>query len=84
VVFLIDQLKHTSTAHLFKASPAMNVKIGDTWYSSDETPICIQVNEVEQQQIANLDRSVAHHGKYAVFPESVDMTREEMICWMQE
>ena len=62
----------------------MKVKIGDTWYSSDETPILFQLNEAEQQHIADLNRSVAHHGKYAVFPESTNMTREEMLRWMEE
>lgn len=62
----------------------MRVKIGDTWYSSDEQPICIQVNETEQQQIGNLDRAVAKEGKYAVFPESNKTSVEEKLDWMSD
>jgi len=62
----------------------MKVKIGDTWYDSNEQPICIQISEGEQSQIADLDRSVARNGKYAVFPDTEAMTTEEMFDWMRE
>ncbi len=62
----------------------MRVKIGFTWYDSNEQPICIQVSEGEQSQIADLDRSIARNGKYAVFPNTEEMSTEEMLSWMKE
>lgn len=61
----------------------MKVKIGDTWYGSNEQPICIQVSEIEQKQIGALDRSVAKNGKYAVFPDAELTTAEEKLNWMR-
>jgi len=60
----------------------MRVKVGDRWYSSDEQPICIQVSEGEQRQIEDMDRSVATHGKYAVFPDADKTTAEEKLGWL--
>lgn len=60
----------------------MKVKIGSVWHDSNEEPICIQISKGEQQQIADIDRSVATNGKYAIFPG--DWTREEMLTWMRE
>lgn len=58
----------------------MRVRIGDQWYSTKDQPICIQLSELEQQQIAAMDRSVAPQGKYAVFPRALalDMAMEQM------
>ena len=61
----------------------MRVKVGDCWYSSDEQPICIQVSDGEQRQIANMDRSVATNGKYAIFPNPEKTTVEEKLEWMK-
>jgi predicted transcriptional regulator YdeE len=60
----------------------MKVKIGEAWYSSDEQPICIQVSELEQKQISQMDRKQAPAGKYAIFPNSDEITPEEMRDWM--
>lgn len=57
----------------------MRVKVRGEWFSSYDEPICIQISESEQQQIADIDRGVAPQGKYAVFPESDKLSREEMI-----
>lgn len=62
----------------------MKVKIGNTWFDSNEQPICIQVSELEQKQIGNLDRTIAIHGKYAIFPDEVEMSDGEMIEWMKK
>ncbi len=61
----------------------MRVKIGDTWYNSNKQPICIHVNEDEQQQIANMDRAVGKNGKYAVFPDDDKTTAEQKLEWMK-
>jgi len=61
----------------------MRVKIGDTWYNSDDQPICIQVSEFEQRQICSLDRSVATQGKYAIYSDGQG-TADEILKWMAE
>jgi hypothetical protein len=60
----------------------MRVKIDNTWYDSTEQPICIQIDELEQEQIGNIDRNLATQGKYAVFPNNVALTKDEMIEFM--
>lgn len=60
----------------------MRVKVGNQWHDSREEPICIQVSEGEQLQIAQMDRRVAKKGKYAIFPDgwSVSQATE----WVKE
>lgn len=60
----------------------MRVKIGDTWYDSDDQAICIQVSETEQQQIGAMDRLLAPEGKYAIFQDDDERTEEERRKWM--
>ena len=61
----------------------MRVKIRDTWYDSKDEPICIEISEFEQKQIAQMDRKIAQHGRYAVFPESWSQkSKDEKIKWM--
>jgi len=62
----------------------MRVKVGDTWYDSTEQPICLQLNELEKEQIANMGPPTANNGKYAVFPDVNALSREEMLEWMKE
>lgn len=61
----------------------MRVKLGDKWYSSEDQPIGLQLSELEQKQISEMDRSVAVNGKYACFPDTSNMNREQMIDWMK-
>ena len=61
----------------------MKVKVLDTWYDSNEQPLCIQITEQEQKQIGALDRSLAGQGKYAVYSEEHG-TPEEILKWMAE
>jgi len=61
----------------------MRVKIGDTWYNSDDQPICIQLTEGEQKQICSMDRSISTQGKYAIFPDADSMTIEEKLKFME-
>jgi len=60
----------------------MRVKIGGQWHDSALEPICLQVSESEQQQIAGMDRRVAKNGKYAAFPDG--WVREKCFEWMNE
>lgn len=62
----------------------MRVKIGETWYDSDEQPICIQVNEAEQQAIADMDRSVAKNGKFGVGKTDSSFTPDDFRAWIKE
>lgn len=58
----------------------MRVKIGDQWHDSNLEPICLQVSESEQEQIAGMDRSIAKEGKYALFPDS--WRTDQCFEWM--
>lgn len=58
----------------------MKVKIDNQWHDSNDEPICIQVSEGEQEQIGRMDRSVATHGRFAVFPGGWE--RQAMLDWM--
>lgn len=60
----------------------MRVKIGERWHDSNNEPICIQVSEGEQKQIANMNRDIAKEGKYAIFPDKSKLNKEEMFKWM--
>lgn len=60
----------------------MKVKIGNEWHDSNDGPICVQLSETEQRQIASMDRSVATHGRYAVFPDG--WTREQAREWISD
>lgn len=62
----------------------MRVKIGNKWFDSDDQPICIQINDVEQNHISQIDRKIAESGKYAVFPDNTEMTVDQMREWMNE
>jgi len=59
----------------------MRVKIDGVWHDSNEEPICIQISENEQQQIASVNRVDAPSGKYAIFPG--EWEREDMLKWME-
>lgn len=61
----------------------MKVKIGQVWYSSDDTPICVQLSSVEQKQISTMDVEQDDQRKYAVFPNN-EQSKEEMLKWMAD
>jgi len=60
----------------------MRVKIGDRWFDSDDQPLCVQLSELEQQQISELNRDVYTEGKFAVFPTITK--RSEALVWMRD
>ena len=57
----------------------MRVKVGDTWYDSRKTPICIQTTKEENEQIYN---NKGKEGKYAQFPKGWG-TPDGMSEWME-
>lgn len=59
----------------------MRVKIGDTWYSSSDQPICVQLSEQDKRNISNMLPSA---DKYASFPDHAGMGRDEMLDWMSD
>ena len=61
----------------------MRVKIGNKWYNSDDTPICIQINDTEHNLISTMDRVVAKEGKFGVFPDNSTLTYKEKYKWME-
>jgi len=61
----------------------MRVKIGNVWHNCEDEPICIQISKGEQEQIASLDRRIATEGKYAIFPDSCGLTKDQMLAWME-
>ena len=62
----------------------MRVKIGDTWYDSNDQPLCIQVSEDEQQAIADMDRSIATSGKFGVGKTDSSFTPDDFRAWIKE
>lgn len=67
----------------FRVGNSMRVKIGDTWYDSNDQPICIQISEIEHGHISGMDRGVASQCKYASFPDSSGMSPDQMRDWME-
>jgi len=57
----------------------MRVKIGDIWYDSNETPICIYLTDQDKRNIADM---LTECSKYAVFPDDKAMSADEMRAWM--
>jgi len=62
----------------------MRVKLGSQWHDSRDEPICIQLGIGEQKQIAEMNRSVATEGKYAVFPDSWCDDRDAKRRWLSD
>ena len=61
----------------------MRVKVGDTWYSSDEQPICIELSEAESARITGVNLIAEGTRKHAIFPNARNMTTEEVKKWME-
>ena len=55
----------------------MRVKINASWYDSADQPILVEVSEMEQSLIGDLDRSVATHGRFAVFPDDCSLSERK-------
>tara|TARA_R110001606_G_scaffold392160_1_gene560860 strand:- start:493 stop:681 length:189 start_codon:yes stop_codon:yes gene_type:complete len=62
----------------------MKVKIGDTWYSSDDQPICIQVESHKEYSLLTVTNKKGTDGKIAFFPESDASDRESKLEWMKK
>lgn len=58
----------------------MRVKIGSTWYHSDEQAICIELTEENKKKIASMGPD---YDKLAEFPDDMEVSREEMTEWMK-
>ena len=61
----------------------MRVKVGDTWYSSDEQPICIELSEAECARITGVNLLVSEKRKHALVPNMRNMTTAEIKKWME-
>ena len=60
----------------------MKVKIGDTWYSSTEQPICVQTTDKEHDIIVNMRRD--GRGQFASAPDDYFESPEHMLNWMND
>ena len=61
----------------------MRVKVGDTWYTSDEQPICIELSEAECAKVIGMNLLVRGKRKHAVLPNARNMTAAEVEKWME-
>lgn len=59
----------------------MKVKIGDTVYDADDTPIMVILNDQDKANIAKL---LPECYKYTCAPNTPEYTVEEMVVWMDE
>ncbi|NJB83631.1 hypothetical protein [Wenyingzhuangia aestuarii] len=57
----------------------MKVKIGDTVYNAEETPIMLILTKQDKENIINMD---AKDTKFVIFPDNSD--KEEIIKWSKE
>ena len=58
----------------------MKVKVGDRIYDSDLEPVMIILSDNDKKNIANMHPDAT---KYAVFPDNMLWTVEEMQTWMK-
>jgi len=58
----------------------MLVKIGDTWFSSKETPICVQLNTIEKRAVMGMQKTET---KLGAAPEGKFETAEQLLDWME-
>jgi hypothetical protein len=59
----------------------MRVKIKDTWYDSNEVPICLHLHPIEKDQITAMKIENAPELKYAIVP--AEWTKEQTWVWME-
>ena len=57
----------------------MRVKIGDNWYDSEDSPICIELSDQDKENIKNMSQECK---KYASFPKEDKRTNQEKYEWM--
>lgn len=57
----------------------MKVKIGDTVYDAEKTPIMLILTKQDKENIINMD---AKHKKFVIFPENTN--KEEIVKWANE
>lgn len=57
----------------------MRVKINDKWFDSSQTAICIELTGQDKDNIENMHPDC---DKYAMFPDSESISKDEMLAWM--
>lgn len=58
----------------------MRIKIGDTWYDSDDVTMMVVLSDIDKSNIANMHDSC---DRYAIFMEGT-VSNESMHSWMDE
>lgn len=59
----------------------MRVKVGDTWYSSEDVPIMIELDREARVDIVGLP---GREWRYARFPEDTQLTEQQKKEWMND
>ena len=57
----------------------MRVKIGNTWYNSDNEPIVVQFEGKDKENVASMQSTAT---KYAVAPDSYFKSNKDFEDWM--
>lgn len=57
----------------------MRVKVGDTWYDSEDQPICVEFVGKDKENVANMNPDCT---KYAVAPDDFFENSNDFMKWM--
>lgn len=57
----------------------MKVKVGNTIYSGEEQSIMVILTEYDKFNISHMAEEAT---RYAVFPDSLGLSEEDMLAWM--
>jgi len=57
----------------------MRVKVGDTWYDAEDTPIMVELTQTDKSNISNMKTDAF---KYCSYPDEQDPKVIE--AWMKE
>lgn len=59
----------------------MRVKVGNTWYEAKPgQPIMVELTKNDKH---NIERMLPWATKYALFDDAEEMTRQQMLDWME-
>jgi len=59
----------------------MRVKVNETWYNAQETPICVDFGEEDRKYIDSMVKGAA---KYAAAPDEHFKSDDDFKSWMKE
>ena len=59
----------------------MKVKVGDEWFDSNDVPICLELSDIEKEQIGNMSPKDT---KYAVVHKSEFIDSDTFKRWIND